>query len=239
MVEQPAQRLRVHRFAGRKDYRKMAIPVGIDVRAVGHQQLHHRNAVPHQRRAHQRPIAALVHVGAVVDHPLRHGQAGCARAAPTECGTPPPRSAGRSCHSRAGHGAATGLRVIMRLTVSKSLASMACFRRPVSCSDSTWLAKPGPTGKPVLPRDPEQRIGVRAVLSRNEPVLWPGPSGGGDWDDSGSGRGGDSLGTAASFRVLPGVRSFRAERRCTDWRVKAGLGALSADRLRPSRCLES
>jgi hypothetical protein len=75
VVEKPAQGLSVNRLAGCEDDGEMPIPIRIHIGAVGHQQFHHRNAVAQQRGPHQRPVAALVHVGAVVDHPLRHGQA--------------------------------------------------------------------------------------------------------------------------------------------------------------------
>jgi hypothetical protein len=45
---------------------------------VRHQQLHHRNPVIVHRSAHQRPVAALMNVAAVRDHPARHVEPGLA-----------------------------------------------------------------------------------------------------------------------------------------------------------------
>ncbi len=39
-----------------------------------YKQFHHGDAMAEKRSAHQRPVAALMHVRSVIDHPLRNGQ---------------------------------------------------------------------------------------------------------------------------------------------------------------------
>src|SRR5215472_15859817 len=39
-----------------------------------HKKLHHGNAMTDKGGSHQRAVAALVHVRAVIDHPFRHGE---------------------------------------------------------------------------------------------------------------------------------------------------------------------
>ena len=74
MIQEPFERHRIHRFARREDDRELPVPLGVHIRTVGDEQLHHRDAIAVERRSHQRPIAALVHVRAVFDHPLGHRQ---------------------------------------------------------------------------------------------------------------------------------------------------------------------
>ncbi len=72
VFEQPAKRHGIDGLTGRKDDGKVPGPFSVDVGAVAHQQFHHGDAVVDERRAHERPVAALVNIGAVFEHPARH-----------------------------------------------------------------------------------------------------------------------------------------------------------------------
>ena len=69
-------------IAGGKQNRVVAVPRGIHVASMRHQQIHHPHAFPIERSPHQRSVAALMHVGPVVDHPFRYRQPGLVRRDP-------------------------------------------------------------------------------------------------------------------------------------------------------------
>ena len=71
MVEQPFQGPGRQRLAGGANDGIVPMPKGIHVGAVGDQQLHHGNAHVGQGRTHERPVASLMHVRSVLDHPPR------------------------------------------------------------------------------------------------------------------------------------------------------------------------
>src|SRR5262249_28674381 len=48
------------------------------------EQFHHRDALPVERGAHERPVAPLMHVRPVLDHPLRYLQSLWARRSPRD-----------------------------------------------------------------------------------------------------------------------------------------------------------
>jgi hypothetical protein len=73
VVQEPLEGDRIHRLASREEDRKIAVPLGVHVRAARNKKLHHCDAVAVERSPHQRPVAALVHVRSILDHPLRHG----------------------------------------------------------------------------------------------------------------------------------------------------------------------
>jgi hypothetical protein len=80
MLEQPFQGPGRKGLAGSADDGVVPIPQGVHVGAVGDQQLHHGNAHVGQRCTHERPVAPLMHVGPVLDHPPCHREscfAGC------------------------------------------------------------------------------------------------------------------------------------------------------------------
>jgi hypothetical protein len=72
MVEEPFQRRWLHGFTGREDDWEVPIPEGVHIRAARHEKLHHGNAVADKRGSHQRPVATLVNVGPMIDHPFGH-----------------------------------------------------------------------------------------------------------------------------------------------------------------------
>src|SRR5260370_866283 len=52
----------------------MSVPQGVHIGAVGHEKLHHRDAISIERGSHEGAVAPLVHVRSVRDHPFRHGE---------------------------------------------------------------------------------------------------------------------------------------------------------------------
>src|SRR3984893_11372328 len=52
----------------------MSTPQSVDIRTVGHEHFHHRDAISIERGSHQRSVASLVHIRPVLEHPPRHGQ---------------------------------------------------------------------------------------------------------------------------------------------------------------------
>jgi hypothetical protein len=72
VVEQPFQGPGRQALAGGADDGVVPAPEGVHVGAVGDEQLHHGDAHVGQRRPHEWPVAALMHVGPVLDHPPRH-----------------------------------------------------------------------------------------------------------------------------------------------------------------------
>ena len=73
VIEKPFERGRIQRLARGKDDREVSVPQGVDIRTVGHEHLHHRDAIS-KRGSHQRSVASLVHVRPVFEHPRRDGQ---------------------------------------------------------------------------------------------------------------------------------------------------------------------
>ena len=71
MIQEPLERRRLNALAGREDDGEPPVPQGIDVSAQRDEQLHHRHATTDEGCTHQRSVSALVHVGAVLDHPSR------------------------------------------------------------------------------------------------------------------------------------------------------------------------
>ena len=69
VIEKPFQGGRIQRLARGEDDGEMPVPQRVHVRTVGHEQLHHRDAISIERGSHQRSVAALVHVRPVLDHP--------------------------------------------------------------------------------------------------------------------------------------------------------------------------
>lgn len=57
----------------------VAVPSCVHVRAVGHEQFHHRNSLAIECGAHQGCIASLIDVRSILDHPSRDGQTGPVR----------------------------------------------------------------------------------------------------------------------------------------------------------------
>ncbi len=74
VLEQPFERDRIQGFARSEDDREVPVPQGVHVRAVRHEQRHHRDAMPVERSTHERRVSALMDVGSVLDHPPRHGE---------------------------------------------------------------------------------------------------------------------------------------------------------------------
>ena len=74
VIHQPFESRRVQGLTSGKDDRKIPVPESVHVRTVGYQKLHHRDAIAIERSSHQRPVAALVHVRSVFDHPRGHGE---------------------------------------------------------------------------------------------------------------------------------------------------------------------
>ena len=74
VIEKPFESGRVQRLARGKDDGEMSVPQGVHIRTVGHEKLHHRDAISVERGSHQGSVAALVHVRSVLEHPFRHGQ---------------------------------------------------------------------------------------------------------------------------------------------------------------------
>src|SRR5258708_4755939 len=74
VIEKPFQSGGVDRLAWGKDDGEMSVPQGIHIGAVGHQKLHHRDAISIERGSHDRAVAPLVHVRSVGEHPFRDRQ---------------------------------------------------------------------------------------------------------------------------------------------------------------------
>ena len=75
VVEKPLEGRGLESFAGREDDGVVAVPEGVDVGASGDEKLHHGNAMAHEGGAHERAVAALMNVGAMVEHPFGDGEA--------------------------------------------------------------------------------------------------------------------------------------------------------------------
>ena len=54
VIEKPFKSGRIHRLARGKDDGEMSVPQGVHIRAVGHEKLHHRDAISVERGSHER-----------------------------------------------------------------------------------------------------------------------------------------------------------------------------------------
>ena len=80
VIEQPFKGGRIHALAWGKDDGEARVPQRVDVRAVGEEEVHHRDAIFVESGAHEGSVATLVDVRSVLDHPSGDGQAGwCGR----------------------------------------------------------------------------------------------------------------------------------------------------------------
>ena len=75
MLQQPLQCPRRQGLARRAEDWIDAVPEGINVRAVGHQQLHHGDTAVVKGSTHQGTVAACMDIGAGFDEKQRDGQA--------------------------------------------------------------------------------------------------------------------------------------------------------------------
>src|SRR5258705_11777001 len=91
MIEKPFKSVRIQRLARGKDDGEMSVPQGVYIRTVGHEKLHHRDAISIERGSHQRSVAPLVHVRPVPAHPRRQGQSPRTGGVPREATSGNPR----------------------------------------------------------------------------------------------------------------------------------------------------
>ena len=56
VIEKPFESGRIQRFAGGKDDGELSVPEGVYIRTVGHEKLHHRDAISVECGSHQRSV---------------------------------------------------------------------------------------------------------------------------------------------------------------------------------------
>ena len=148
----------------------MAVPHRVHIRTPGHEELHHRDAIPVEGGSHEGPVAALVHVRPVIEHPGRHGEPLRARCLPGHAAFGNPRErpvfaiAQRSPVQRrvAGH---QGLDPIEVVGVDRLLELPDLLQRV-----NVGL-EPRPAREAVEARDLELRVGDRRRGACLEQVL--------------------------------------------------------------------